>query len=82
MNFGEALQALKEGKHVKRSIWGGHWSLIKNAGIAGDTPMLDGYTRTCNMGEIIVASLRDNGGSVPAQPYQQDLLAEDWQIVE
>lgn len=82
MNFGEALQALKEGKRVKRSIWGGYWSLIKNAGIAGHTPMLDGYTRTCHIGEIIVATLKDNGGAAPAQPYQADLLSEDWQIVE
>lgn len=82
MNFGEALQALKEGKHIKRSIWGGHWSLIKNADIAGDTPQLDGYTRTSNISEIIIASLKDNGGCAPAQAYQQDLLAEDWMIVE
>jgi len=82
MNFGEALQALKEGKHIKRSVWGGHWSLIKNAGVAGDTPMMEGYTRTASMDNIIVASLRDNQGCAPAQPYQSDILAEDWMIVE
>ena len=25
MNFGEALQAMKNGKKVKRKIWGGYW---------------------------------------------------------
>lgn len=82
MNFGEALQALKEGKRVKRSIWGGSWALIKNAGISGDTPSLDGYSRTSHMNVIIVASLKDNGGAAPAQPYQSDLLAEDWEILD
>ncbi|MNL70839.1 hypothetical protein D3C87_1958970 [compost metagenome] len=27
---------------------------------------------------MIVAVLKDNGGCVPAQAYQTDMLAEDW----
>ncbi|SHL17431.1 hypothetical protein SAMN05443507_1525 [Alicyclobacillus tolerans] len=30
---------------------------------------------------MIVAYLRDGAGYAPAQPYQQDLLADDWEIV-
>lgn len=80
-NFGIALMALKEGRQVKRESWGGYWSLIQNAGVSGDAPKLNGYSRTAHMDNIIIAVLKDNAGCAPAQPYQQDILAEDWQIV-
>lgn len=80
MNFGEALQALKEGKKVTRAIWGGYWRLYPAAMIAmtGIQSQPDG---TGIIEDIIVAHLKD-GKAAPAQPYQPDLLAEDWQIVE
>jgi hypothetical protein len=83
MNFGEALQALKEGKKVKREIWGGHWQLVKNGILEWPTPGRVGYKGSCEFQNgIIVAQLRDHGGVAPAQPYQADLLSDDWQIVE
>ena len=82
MNFGEALQALKEGKQIKRAIWGGYWELAKDADMTWE-PRNDGYKRACSFNNgIIIAVLKDGGGVTTAQPYQQDLLAEDWQIVE
>lgn len=30
----------------------------------------------------IVAKLRHNEGYAPAQPYQADLLADDWQVIQ
>lgn len=33
------------------------------------------------MDDMIVAKLKDGGGFVPAQPYQADLLAADWEVV-
>ena len=78
MDFGEALQALKEGKKVKRSIWGGYWYL------ANDVDAMHkevNETVGFDMKSMIVAVLRDNGGTAPAQPYQSDILAEDWEIV-
>ena len=52
MNFGEAVEALKLGKKVKRSIWGGYWFLAE-APIAGDN-------KEHNM-PLIVAVLKDSG---------------------
>lgn len=78
MNFGEALQALKEGKNIKRSIWGGFWYLANNVDANhSEVNEIAGF----DMPQMIVAVLRNNGGSAPAQPYQADLLAEDWEIV-
>jgi hypothetical protein len=79
MNFGEALQALKEGKKVKREIWGGYWELINEAKVHDcELPL----PVTFGMSNFIIAILKNSGGIVPAQPYQQDLLAEDWQIID
>lgn len=83
MNFGEALQALKDGKKVTRSIWKGYWELWNEPILSDDSVIGNGYKRSCQFQNgIIVATLKDFGGVAPAQPYQSDLLADDWQIVE
>lgn len=66
MNFGQAIEALKQFKHVKRAKWGGYWSMELATGFS--TP-------------VIVAHLKDSNDKVPATAYQEDMLAEDWQIV-
>lgn len=85
MNFGEALQALKDGFRVRRSVWEGYWFLAKNVWLAHDTVrepstghQMGGHT----MDRLIVAALKDDEGFAPAQPYQEDILAEDWIIIE
>lgn len=80
MNFGEALQALKNGKRVKRAIWDGHWVYIFDAMVYDQ--QLDVPVGAFAKGGIILACLKDNQGLAPATPYQQDILSEDWQIVE
>lgn len=80
MNFGQALEALKQGKKVARSIWGGYWFLAKNP-IAKQDKGKGYYDYFSFENGLIVAVLKDNGGCAPAQPYQADLLAEDWEIV-
>ena len=83
MNFGEALQALKEGKKVSRAIWGGYWELWNEPIMSADSVIGNGYKRSCQfMNGMIVATLANHGGVAPAQPYQSDILAEDWHIVE
>lgn len=81
MTFSEALKLLKEGKKVKRAIWGGYWFLSNNPKC--DEVLGNGYTRSFEFQNgLIVAVLKNNGGCAPAQPYQADLLAEDWEVVE
>lgn len=79
LNFGQAIAALKEGRKVKRAGWGGHWFLSIAPRVTETLP--DMYQRGYNFQTLIVAVLKDNGGCAPAQPYQADMLAEDWEIV-
>lgn len=32
--------------------------------------------------QLIIAVLKDSDGIAPAQPYQADILAEDWEIID
>lgn len=81
LSFSTALNRLKEGRKVKRANWGGYWELFENVSLDAD-----GDTKATGitgfMDQIIVAHLRDNGGLAPAQPYQADLLANDWQVID
>jgi hypothetical protein len=65
ITFGDAINALHEGKKVTRSIWKGYWVIEDNE----------------EFGEIIVAHLA-YGGKAVASPYNEDMLALDWMIVE
>ncbi|MGN4667996.1 Thoeris anti-defense Tad2 family protein [Bacillus cereus group sp. MYBK234-1] len=67
LSFGDALNELRAGKKVKRSIWGGYWRILN--------PFVQGE-------DWIIAFLKDNKGYAPAQPYQADMLANDWMVVE
>ncbi|MFP3414990.1 DUF2829 domain-containing protein [Bacillus sp. SIMBA_074] len=84
MDFGQALGALKEGKKVKREHWGGYWFISESGGTyCGE--QIDKETGLCashNMNPMIVACLASKGGYAPAQAYQADMLAEDWEVVE
>lgn len=86
MNFGEALKALKEGKKVARSVWGGYWYLAEKV-IIQHNPVLYpkdvvGTFNWCSLDKLIIAVLKDNQGIAAAQPYQEDILSEDWLIVD
>lgn len=83
MKFGQALEALKAGKKVKRKVWGGYWFIQKMTAYR-TYEVIEGFldAKIDFETEMIVAKLKDNGGYAPAQPYQADLLAEDWEVVE
>lgn len=70
LSFGKALEYLKDGYKIKRSSWGGYWFIDEK---------LIGKNFVFGR-EVIVAKLKD-GGYAPATPYQEDILAEDWEIV-
>jgi hypothetical protein len=69
LTFGEALEALKKGKKVARATWGGYWFYDQL------------WVNVHDMTEPMLIAKLKTGEYVPAQPYQQDLLAEDWRIV-
>ncbi|MFQ3543607.1 DUF2829 domain-containing protein [Halobacillus rhizosphaerae] len=83
-DFSTALQALKLGKKIKRSHWKGYWFIPKHTAILMDTAVSANgelqVDKAVLMNEMIVAVLKDNGGLVPASPYQEDILANDWII--
>lgn len=75
MTFSEALEELKKGKKIKRKDWGGYWFYL---GFAENKLFIGNII---DVGDWIIAKLA-NGGYAPAQAYQSDLLAEDWEVVE
>ena len=72
MDFGKAIEALKQGKRVAREGWNG-----KNMWIAAQYPdensLLDG-------GPFVYIS-NPAGRKFPWNASQQDLFAEDWVVV-
>lgn len=81
LTFGVALDALLTGKKISRAIWQGHWFLAS----AEYRDLPEGIESAAGLpyrqGAVIVAALRD-GTFAPAQPYQADLLATDWLILD
>jgi len=84
MDFGKAIQLLKEGKRVQRSGWNG-----KNQYIELATNI---SYKNCN-GEIInaeheaignkaIAFVGTSGVQLGWLASQADMLAEDWKLVE
>lgn len=76
-DFSNALKLLKDGKKVKRKDWGGHWFLSTTGKV-----FVPDENELLPFNLMIVASLKNGGGYTPAQPYQDDMLAEDWMEVE
>lgn len=93
MNFGQAVELLKAGKKVKRKHWGGYWFMQNMASLTlMATPEeiermtaegVDGPLSTkVNFATVLImAKMKDDAGYAPAQPYQADILAEDWEEV-
>ena len=71
MTFGQALEALKEGFRVRRPEWAAGWEagLIDGLVVLIDPTALDRNLWVCTLD-------MDDGLAL-----NEDLLAEDWQIV-
>ena len=69
MNFGEAIEALKEGKKVCRSGWNG-----KGMWLALQVP-----DANSKMGHPYVYMSDISGKLFPWNPNNLDMLAEDWE---
>ena len=80
MNFGKALEALREGKKVARRGWNGK-------GIYLELQVPDAYSKmTLPYIYIVTSQLITNNpeapkGVVPWFASQTDMLAEDWEVV-
>ncbi len=70
MNFSEALIALKDGKKVRHAAWGGAISLIIKEGVV--YYLLDTHL------EIKLIDIDNEDHAFTSE----DLLSEDWEIVE
>lgn len=70
--FHEAMEALDNGFKVARNIWGGYWHMV-------DVAKWD--NEGIKYKKQIVAELKDGGWAI-ASPYQDDMLANDWMIVD
>ncbi|PGA05648.1 Thoeris anti-defense Tad2 family protein [Bacillus mycoides] len=75
LTYGKAVDmAIHEGKKVTRAIWDGYWCKQDIMGLQSENlPMWQG--------EFLVAVLK-GGGYAIATPYQADMHATDWMIVE
>jgi hypothetical protein len=88
MNFGAALEALKQGKRVAREGWNGKamWLYL----VPGSTfQVSEGKPLSAHLpvGETVqyhahIDMKTAQGYHVPWLASQADLLSEDWQIVE
>lgn len=89
MNFGEALEALRQGKKVARSGWNGRdmWIVLQE-GYPGGIAINANTARATGMPVGTVCSFRPylmmrdaQGMFVPWLASQTDLLADDWEVV-
>ena len=86
MNFGQAIEALKEGKRVARIGWNGKSMFIFL--VAGSNFTVNREPLLSILGEGSQVTYRPHidikdaeGKIVPWLPSQTDMLAEDWGIV-
>jgi hypothetical protein len=86
MNFGQAIEALKEGKRVQRAGWNGKnmfLYLVKGSKFISNRPPLneifpDGTEITYH---AHIDMWTAQGYAVPWLASQADMLSEDWEIV-
>jgi hypothetical protein len=92
MNFGQALEALKEGKKVARKGWNGkkmfiylvHQTLVDKEFLrneASNMPICDN-TGVAKFNSHIDMKTADGSVCIGWLASQTDMLAEDWEVVE
>ena len=86
MNFGKALEALKEGKKVAREGWNGKGMFLFLANTTDIETKADLSSCEHMTGELVLPSIvmktADDHFCVGWLANQTDMLAEDWVIVE
>ena len=84
MDFGKAIQYLKEGKRVQRNGWNGKNQYIE---LATNISYKNSKNEIINaehqaIGNIAIAFVGTSGVQLGWLASQADMLAEDWEIVE
>lgn len=86
MNFGQAIEALKQGKKVVRDGWNGKgmYLFILHGGVSGNEvhnqhPFLDQKIKVL---DSICMKTAQNTIAVGWLASQADMLAEDWHTIE
>ena len=84
MNFGETLEALKQGKKVQRDGWNGKNQYIE---LATNISYMNNNNEIINvnhdtMGNKAIAFVGTSGVQLGWLASQADMLSEDWKIVE
>lgn len=85
MNFGKAIEVLKNGEKVARQGWNGKGMfllLAKNIEFTTDADLSCMKDMPTSTGQSIVMKTATNDFVVGWLASQTDLLAEDWVIVE
>ena len=87
MNFGKALEKLKEGKKVQRQGWNGKGMFIYHVPKGEYKPCTAIAEQLVNENGLVeygayIAIKTVQGNVVPWLASQADMLAEDWQVVE
>lgn len=81
MNFGKALEALKEGKKVARKGWNGKGIYLKLQNPDEHSKMTLPYIYIVTT-NLITDNPDAPKGVVPWLASQTDMLAEDWVVLE
>lgn len=84
MNFGKALEKLKEGKKVQRQGWNGKKQYIELATAISYVNVASEIIN-CNhdaIGNKAIAFVGTSGVQMGWLASQADMLAEDWEVVK
>jgi hypothetical protein len=82
MNFGQAIEALKEGKKVAREGWNGKGMFLSYVNPYDNTQFDLREKETYGMFAHFIGMKTADNMFVPWLASQTDVLAEDWAIVE
>ena len=87
MNFGQAIEALKNGKKVARVGWNGKDMFLYYVPVGAYAPCTEIVASLVNENGLVeygayIAMKTAQGNVVPWLPSQTDMLAEDWNVVE
>ena len=87
MNFGQAIEALKNGKKVARVGWNGKGMFLYYVPVGAYAPCTEIAASLVNENGLVeygayIAMKTAQGNVVPWLASQTDILAEDWYVVE